>query len=553
MRPFAVTTIVLALALTSGAQTLLTSSATFYPGNGSSDRSVVRGPTGLLHALAVTDDTFTGNRPLILLTSADGGTTWTPSPAPLNDATSGISAPFATNWCAMAIDSLGLLHCTWGSYYYSNTASLNSYRQFYSSYDPISSTQSAIVSVNALVGAATSTRIAAQEIVVDQNDIVWMVSSGTSGSWREHLLRSTLPQAAGQTFTNLGPISSSASAQMTRLAVDSSGLIHAGYYRNLGQGEYYHRIYDPVNSSWNLEFRLGNTAVGQDNYGQFAADNLGNVHAIYVMDSSGTASWGYRYRRYDAVSGWSAETIVDDIPGANFVGIANYRIMSLACDEATGMAHLVFRDLNNGGSLMYLTKDLAAATFTQQAQIGPATTALHAYIYPAIRGSLFPAFNNTGSDVSLTYAQRVDNMGVLSHDWYFLSLTPTIPGPTLTLNSPLTLGNVSTLDVNSPNDPNLGYICGFAGSTTPASPMPGGGTLNLAFDFLLQFSIAPNNGVFFNNIGFLSPTGTASVAIAVPNLPALSNLTIYGAFVVEDPITPGLIGTISASLPMLIQ
>ncbi|HMS18157.1 MAG TPA: hypothetical protein PKA37_15035, partial [Planctomycetota bacterium] len=74
-----------------------------------------------------------------------------------------------------------------------------------------------------------------------------------------------------------------------------------------------------------------------------------------------------------------------------------------------------------------------------------------------------------------------------------------------------------------------------------------------AFDFLLNFSITPGNGVFFNNIGFLSPVGTSSVAIAVPNLPALANLTIYGAFVVEDPVTPGFIGTISAPLAMTIQ
>ena len=548
MRTSLVTAILLALSLSSGAQTLLTTTSTTTAGSGGSDRTVVRGPTGLLHALVVTEDTLTGDRPLILVTSADGGATWTPAPAPLNDATSGLNMPNGTNWCAMAIDSQGLLHCTWGGYYYPSN-----YRHFYCSYDPIGNTQSAIMNVSAFVGAAASVRIAAQEIIVDQNDIVWMASAGTSGSWREHLLRSTAPQAAGQTFTNLGPISSSASAQGTRLAVDSSGLIHAGYYRNLGQGEYYHRIYDPANSSWNVEFRLGNTTVGQDNYGQFAADNLGNIHCVYVLDSSGTTSWGYRYRRYDAVNGWSAETVIDDIPGANFTGIANYRIFALACDEATGMSHLVFRDLNNGGNLMYLTKDLAAASFTQQAQIGPASTALHAYLYPAIRGSLFPAFNNTGSDLAITYCQRVDTLGVFTWDWYFLTLTPTPPGPTLTLNSPLTIGNVSTLDLSSPMDPNLGYICGFAGSTTPASPMPGGGTLDLAFDFLLNFSITPGNGVFFNNIGFLSPVGTSSVAIAVPNLPALANLTIYGAFVVEDPVTPGFIGTISAPLAMTIQ
>ena len=123
----------------------------------------------------------------------------------------------------------------------------------------------------------------------------------------------------------------------------------------------------------------------------------------------------------------------------------------------------------------------------------------------------------------------------------------------MNLASPLTLGSVSTLEISSPMDPSATYFCGFAASPSPASPVQGGGIIHLADDFLLRHSLMQNNGLFFNNVGTLGPIGSASIAIAVPNDPSLMNLTIYSAFVTVDPVAPGAVRSISATLPMTIQ
>jgi hypothetical protein len=401
------------------------------------------------------------------------------------------------------------------------------------------------------VGANNLVRIAAQDIIVDDSDIVWLVSQGQSGSWREHLLRSTAPQAAGQTFQNLGPISTTASAQSTRIVVDAGGLIHTSYYRNTGAGEYYHRIFDPVAGAWQgTETLLGNTTAGNDYYGQLTADALGNVHALYVQDSTATATWGYRYRRYDPTNLWSAPVVVDDVATATYTGVANYRDYGIACEESSGIVYLVYRDLNMGGALNLLTKDLAATSFMPVAQLTPATTTLHAYYLPAVRGTLYPAFNRTGFDLGVTWNRPGT---ATAWEYVYLGSSTPVAGPTLMLTAPAVIGTVTTLDLDSPTDPSGTYACGFALSDTPGILLPGGGTLGLAFDALLQLSLMPGNGVFFNNIGVLDPTGRASVAIAVPNIPTIVGATVYAAFAVLDPQNPSLVGTISPTLPITIQ
>ena len=78
------------------------------------------------------------------------------------------------------------------------------------------------------------------------------------------------------------------------------------------------------------------------------------------------------------------------------------------------------------------------------------------------------------------------------------------------------------------------------------------GMLNAAADD--GVSMAPGNGVFFNNLSTLNAIGSASVIIAVPNIAALSGMTLYSAFVVEDPnATSWQLGTISPSLAITIQ
>jgi hypothetical protein len=88
--------------------------------------------------------------------------------------------------------------------------------------------------------------------------------------------------------------------------------------------------------------------------------------------------------------------------------------------------------------------------------------------------------------------------------------------------------------------------------TTPGIVLPDSRVIPLNYDFLLEFTLVPNNGVLFNNSAVLDSAGTASVIFAVPVVPGASGITIYGGFVVGNPANPIGIGTISPALPIII-
>ena len=126
--------------------------------------------------------------------------------------------------------------------------------------------------------------------------------------------------------------------------------------------------------------------------------------------------------------------------------------------------------------------------------------------------------------------------------------------PTLSLTSPATVGLATALFLSSPADPSRLYYCGFSTGNTPGTTLFNGQFVPLNNDWLVQFSMNPNNGIFINNWGALDAAGFASVVLNVPNVPALSGITIYSAFVVEGPgATTWQLGTISPSLAITIQ
>ena len=84
---------------------------------GSSDQVLARDGSGTLFCV-VTRETSTAEHELRIHRSTDGGATWSMDASVVNDASSGLMPPNASNVSAAAIDSAGLLHITWGSYYY---------------------------------------------------------------------------------------------------------------------------------------------------------------------------------------------------------------------------------------------------------------------------------------------------------------------------------------------------------------------------------------------------------------------------------------------------
>ncbi len=530
------------LAAYAASQTTLVSGP-FASAGSHQHKHVVRDPTGTLYALSVSTGPA-GDRPLLLLTSTDGGNTWAQVPVSINDPASGLNGSNPTNGCAMAIDGAGTLHLIWGSYYYPSY-----YSQHYRQYDPNTGSLSTVVSLSGATGATSTSRTSAMAVAVDANDTVWVAAHGTQ-NWRTRLLMSDQPGAANLSFTDLGPVSVSASAQNVRMAIDNGGLIHCSYYRNVGAGEYFHRIYDPT-TGWLNSTRIGNTTPSNDFLGAIAADDLGFVHVLYGEDLGPSSTWNFQYRRWDAFNSWSAPTPVFSATTAQHSGIANYRISTIGCDEASGEVFAVFRNLASGGHLEVVRKDILGSNFTSLVPLTPPSGGQHAYYVPSIRGTLWPPFNRTGTDLDITWRQ---DPAPGPYQLVFQRVSTSGPAANLSLVSPATVGAATALSLSSPGDPSLAYFCGFSTGNVPGTTLFNGQFVPLNDDWLLQFSMVPNNGVLLNNWGTLDSSGFASVVLNVPNVPSLSGITVYSAFVVEAPgATSWQLGTISPSLAITIQ
>lgn len=367
---------------------------------GNTAHNMVRNADGNLYVVSL-ERTAAGETPLIVQQSTDGGSSWATLPQNLNDADSGLIDPDPATNCSVAIDDQGILHVLWGRYTYPSY-----FRQFYRRYDPVTGFRSDIVEISVLTGAPLNSRTSAMDILIDGDNTVW-IAGHHPNSWVDHLLRSDQPYAENDAFTDVGAISPSASAQNTRLAVDTGGRIHCSFYRNIGEGQYEHRIYDPV-GAWQLDsFVLGNTDGTNDYFGWVSSDMLGSVHCAYVVDANNASPlWSFRYRMWDQFNGWSDETILFEATSAQFTNIANYKIFNIGCDELTGTVYAVYRDLSSEGELVLAEKATTSPEFTITQVLQPTDLGLHKYIYPTVRGTLFPGFNRTTHGLDITYQLR---------------------------------------------------------------------------------------------------------------------------------------------------
>lgn len=520
------------------AQVVLQSGAVGYSG-ASSQKNVVRAASGALYALSVGDSGT--SRPLLLQTSNDGGTSWAPVPYTLNDATSGLNAPNATNACAMAIDSTGLLHVIWASQYYPSY-----FNQYYRNYDTTNGNASAIVNVTTLVGANPAVaRSDAMSIVVDAGDYVWIASQGTS-AWISFLLQSDQPSAQGLTFSNRGTISPVASSQQPQMAVDIAGRIHCVYYANYGAGVYEHRYYTP-GTGWGPATVIGNLTPSNDYIGSIAADLLGNVHVLYVMDALAGSTWLFRYKRWDATNLWGSEVALFDATPAQY-GTSSYHVVALACDEPTGTAYAIVRDYSTGGALRLGRKALNDALFTWQPDVTVANAAAHAWFSPALRGSVYPPSNQTTGALDLTFRS-----GTAAPFSCVFVRVPTDARLALRAVWPPSIGTTAGVVLQSSSDGGRGYGCGFSLGSTPGIVLADSRVIPLNPDILLLLSLTPGNGVFGNTLGNLDAGGYGLVTVALPNDMNLIGYTVYTAFIVIDGGSPLGIRAISPALPFTVR
>jgi hypothetical protein len=210
-------------------------------------------------------------------------------------------------------------------------------------------------------------------------------------------------------FVDVGNISPTMSSQNTRIAIDSAGRVHCAFYRNVGAGQFEHRIFDP-RSGWSESINLGNTTPENDTWGVLATDGLGNVHVLFGEDATDNSPlWRFLYRRWDEDLGWGEPVTLLEVEEAQRTGIANTRIVALGCDETTGDVTVLYRDLNHGGPLGIVRKSLEDAAFGEFVELAPPTTKLHAYYSPAIRGRLFPASDRTSHGLHMTWQYREES------------------------------------------------------------------------------------------------------------------------------------------------
>jgi hypothetical protein len=273
-----------------------------------------------------------------------------------------------------------------------------------------------------------------------------------------------------------------------------------------------------------------------------------------VAIDSGTpaGTWKFRYKTWDATNGWGPETVLFDATNAQYTGIANYRIFDVAVDANTGKAYAFYRDLSTGAQLTLVEKDLAASAFTLIQDVTTPSTALHTYYLPSIRGTLYPASNNVGSDLDLMWQFRATN-GTPPYEHYFLRVSQGPPGASISLGAAPAIGTLLPVNISSPNDPSKLFICGFAAGDTPGIMLPDMRVIPLNLDPLLDLSLMPGNGIFQNNVNTLDGNGDATALVLVPNTPVIVGLSIYAAFVIPDPMAPFGIGTISPGLTITFQ
>lgn len=105
--------------------------------------------------------------------------------------------------------------------------------------------------------------------------------------------------------------------------------------------------------------------------------------------------------------------------------------------------------------------------------------------------------------------------------------------PSLSQTSAAMIGTTLLYQVNSPLDPNAGYICATSATTNTGIPLAGTRTgIDADAIFALSFP-NPLPGVFLNYSGVLDGLGNATgIGIALPNEPALSCLSLHTQAVV---------------------
>ncbi|MEK6861630.1 MAG: S8 family serine peptidase [Nanoarchaeota archaeon] len=191
---------------------------------------------------------------------------------------------------------------------------------------------------------------------------------------------------------------------------------------------------------------------------------------------------------------------------------------------------LVFNNfINNGQNII----NNINSTFNLYGNVGP--------------GNFWSGYNGTDSN----YDGLGDSPYIITS--FYADYAPLMNQHFLSLLSNPIIGQSFNLGINDPLDTNKQYFILASFGNFPVIILPDGRVIYLTNDGLLTFILQSfNTGLFQNTFGTLDSYGRAMAAISIPNIPALSGLTLYFAYIILDPSAPLGVGTISYTIPVTI-
>lgn len=505
-------------------------------------QQVVRSGNGTLYLFSL-NGSVAGTRPIVAYSSTDNGSTWTTFLASgLNDATSGASGQYLSNSLNVAIDDQDRVHLHWGNFYYPSY-----FNSYYRTLDLTTGTTGPIIDVQAMLGVSTSSRTSACNVAVGPAGTIWLTAASTS-YWQSQLLRSDAPYAGSGTFTSVGVVSVTASAQSVRFAVDALGSVHCTYYENTGSGDYRHRMFDDMSGAWSPATDLGDLAPINDNWGLVACDGFGNTHLVCVRNagSSSNPAGHIVYYRRDAGGTFTGPVSVSNATSAQF-GSNNSRIVGLTCDPATGDCFVAYRDFPGGGRLVLESKGLLDTSFSHVTEIRPPNTAQHHYYHPILHGTLWPMTNNFDGNVHMTWRENSPAPYNLMYQ-----RVSTVSANTVTFSPAATVSPGTSVSVHfsAPAHGNTVYVplisCTLGSWLVPNTQL----TLPIVPDFCTNYYLVDPGALYIFILGDpLSPFGTldgngqSTGVIALPSwVPAGLNLPLHVSFVTLGPNGPSDVG-----------
>ena len=238
------------------------------------------------------------------------------------------------------------------------------------------------------------------------------------------------------------------------------------YYENGGTGgaSVKHQWIDPAAATPTWTFKPLSDHSGHlsraDYSSSMAADNAGNVFAIYNVDDQAPSSGRqgdteFYVRKWDgSTQTWGNPVLVHNVPYLVWdPGSASNdgRIISCACDETTSEFYFTYRDFTTGDFTIGRWRGIDTESHTVYARLmntSPLPVASRNYFFiPHMRGSLWPAANRASLGLDLTYVAGDQTATTPTYTDYFehfpVASMNSTGAPKIGTIYPLDLGSVT--------------------------------------------------------------------------------------------------------------